>query len=262
MSKTLILYAGNIGLCATINSIVYAIDYCEKNNMKLRFCPKYGLYGDVTKFIDFGVECIKVLPPGYAMNPHPEYEFAHPYWDGPNNTQALFDKIVLADIPFERQRAIALTFKPLVPIPELPCEVFDAVHIRRGDAFTVPQGCEYHVTNDYLEKTSCDDVFIMSDDHRVLDEVSSAKKIHHMIPADADGWYAVLGSITKPTEQTIFAFQPQHKKDENTIRLIQEMYIAAKSQKFIHTFSNVSRFIKLIHRDPSQCIDLQNTISK
>jgi hypothetical protein len=120
MSKTLILYAGSIGLCATINSIIYAIEYCEKNNMNLLFCPDYGIYGDVTKFIDFGVDWIKKLPPGYAMNPHPAYEFAHPYWDGPNITQALFDKIVLSDIPFERQREIALTFKPLVSIPEIP----------------------------------------------------------------------------------------------------------------------------------------------
>ena len=261
MSKTLILYAGSIGLCATINSIVYAIEYCEKNNMKLLFCPDYGLYGDVTKFIDFGVECIKKIPPGYAMHPHSVYEFAHPYWDGPNNTQALFDKIVQSDIPFERQREIALTFQPLVPIPEIPCEVFDAVHVRRGDAFTVPQGCEYHHGSAYIANTTCDDVFVMSDDYRILKEFDG-KKIHHMIPPDADGWYAVPGSITKPTEQKIFACQPQHKKDENTIRLIQEMYIAAKSQSFVHTFSNGARFIKLIHRDPSLCIDLQNTVAK
>lgn len=261
MSKTLILYSGNIGLCATINSIVYAIDYCEKNNMKLLFCPDYGLYGDFTKFIDFGVDIIKNIPQGYAMLPHPAYECAHPYWDGPNISQALFDKIVLADIPFERQREIALTFKPLVPNPEIPCEVFDAVHVRRGDAFTVPQGCEYRHGSAYITNTTCDDVFVMSDDYRILKEFDG-KKIHHMIPPDADGWYAVPGSITNPNEQTIFACQPQDKKDENTTRLIQEMYIAAKSQRFVHTFSNVSTFIKLIHRDPSQCIDLQNTVAE
>jgi hypothetical protein len=165
------------------------------------------------------------------------------------------------DIPFADKRRIALSFKPLVSIPDFPCESFDAVHVRRGDAFTVPQGCEYYHGSEYIANTSCDDVFVMSDDHRVLIELEG-KKIHHMIPDDADGWYAVPGSITKPGEQKVFAFQNQDKKNENMTRLVQEMYIASKSQRFVHTFSNVARFIKLIHRDPSLCIDLQNTVAK
>jgi hypothetical protein len=259
--KSLILYTGNVGLCAILFNIIHAIYYCEQNNMKLLLCPDYCIYGDVTPFFDFGVEIIRNIPPGWAVQPHPGFVFAHPNWDYPNPTLELFNEILNMDISFEDKRRIALSFKPLVSIPDFPCETFDAVHVRRGDAFTVPQGCEYHHGSEYIANTLCDDVFVMSDDHRVLKELEG-KKIHHMIPDDADGWYAVPGSITKPGEQKVFAFQNQDKKNENMTRLTQEMYIASKSQRFVHTFSNVARFIKLIHRDPSQCIDLQNTVAK
>lgn len=253
--KTLILYTGNVGLCAILFNIIHAIYYCEKNNMKLLLCPDYCIYGDVTPFFDFGVEIIRNIPPGWAVQPHPDFVFAHPDWDCPNPTLELFNEILQLDITFDDKRRIALSFKPLVPFPEIPWDSFDAVHVRRGDAFTVPQGCEYRHGSEYIAHTMCDDVFVMSDDYRVLNEFGG-KKIHHMIPDDADGWYAVANSITKPNEQKIFAFQNQSKKNENMIRLVREMYIAAKSQTFVHTFSNVARFIKLIHRDPSQCVDI------
>jgi len=261
MTQTLILYTGNVGLCAILLNIIRAIYYCEQNNMKLLLCPDYCIYGDVTPFFDFGVEIIRNIPPGWAVQPHPDFVFAHPNWDYPNPTLELFHEILHMDIPFEDKRRIALSFKPLVSIPEFPCESFDAIHVRRGDAFTVPQGCEYRHGSAYIKNTTCDDVFVMSDDYRVLKELDG-KNIHHMIPSDADGWYAVPGSITKPVEQKVFAFENQDKKNENMTRLVQEMYIASKSQRFIHTFSNVARFIRLIHRDPSQCIDLQDTVSQ
>jgi hypothetical protein len=229
--------------------------------MKLLLCPDYCIYGDVTPFFDFGVEIIRNIPPGWAVQPHPDFVFAHPNWDYPNPTLELFNEIHLMNIPIEDKIRIARSFKPLVSIPEVPCEIFDALHIRRGDALTSGEGCKYFHAMDYIAKTTCDDVFVMSDDHRVLGEISGNKRIHHEIPETDVGNWSTPSYVTA-RGQPVLAFQNQDKKNENMTRLIQEMYIASKSQRFVHTYSNVSRFIKLIHRDSSQCIDLQNTAAK
>lgn len=256
MKKTLIFYAGRVGLCGVVLDIIKAIEYTRHQGMNLLLCPDFSLYGDLTQFIDFGVEVVRGIPPGWAVAPDERFDFAHADWDhGTNHSLETFEKIHAFDVPFERQREIALTFKPKVDIPKIPSP-YDVIHIRRGDAFTVLQGCEYHPAADFIAQTTCHDVFVMSDDHRVLDEIKTDKNIHHMIPENETGWYAVPGSITQ-RDQKIFCIQDQSAKDKNTIRLVQELYIAANSQRFVHTYSNVARFVRLIHTDPEHCIDLQ-----
>jgi hypothetical protein len=168
-------------------------------------------------------------------------------------------KITTMNISPERLREIALRFVPKVPLETTIPEKYDALHIRRGDAMTSGEGCKYFHAMDYIAKTTCDDVFVMSDDYRVLAEISGSKKIHHMIPeTEVGNW--TTDNYTTQDDQPIFS----NRKDklDVTKRLIQEMYIAAKSQRFIYTYSNVAFFIKLIHRDPSQCIYLQNTVTQ
>ena len=112
---------------------------------------------------------------------------------------------------------------------------------------------------DYIAKTTCDDVFVMSDDHRVIHEISGPKKIHHVIPETEIGNWTTNNYVTEPG-QPVFALRRDRR--EVIKRLIQEMYIAAKSQTFLYTNSSVSHFVSLIHHDPTRCINLQSPPSK
>lgn len=217
------------------------------------------MHGDLTKLFDFGhdIEFANGLPPGYSIpKNNPFGEVAHPDWDhGPNASLDNFNKIERIEISFERQCEIARKFKPKVKLLDAPVEKFDALHIRRGDAMTAGEGCKYFHAMDFLEKTTCDDIFVMSDDHRVLDEISGPKKIYHMIPEYEIGHWGNISYVTDPGRQPVFRFRSD--KMDVTVRLIQEIYIAAKSQTFVCTNSSVAHFVSLIHRDHTRCINLQ-----
>jgi len=257
--KNFLYYTGNMGFCANLICIIRAIEYCSRNSMKLHICCEYGMHGDLIHLFDFGhdIEFVKGIPPGYSMqNDNPLFEVAHPDWDhGPHTSLDNFNKMNSIDISIERQREIALRFVPKVQLLNISAEAFDALHIRRGDALTAGEGGKYFHAMDYLAKTSCDDVFVMSDDHRVVDEFSGPKKIHHMIPESEIGNWSTPNYLTEP-DQPVFI----HRNDRMKliVRLIQEMYIAAKSQTFVYTNSCVGGFVSLIHRDPTRCINLQS----
>jgi hypothetical protein len=257
--KSFLYYTGNMGFCANLNGIIRAIEYCSRNSMKLYICCEYGMHGDLMQLFDFGhdIEFVKGMPPGYSIQgDNPLFEVAHPDWDhGPNTSLDNYNKMYSIDISFERQREIALRFIPKIPDERTPAETFDAIHIRRGDALTAGEGGKYFHAMDYLAKTTCDDVFVMSDDHRVIDEISGPKKIHHMIPEDEIGNWGNISYVTEPG-QPVFILR--NDKMKLIVRLIQEMYIAAKSQTFLYTNSCVGHFVSLIHRDPTRCINLQS----
>jgi hypothetical protein len=216
------------------------------------------MHGDLMRLIDFGhdIEFVKGIPPGYSVRTDdPFLEVVHPDWDhGPNAALDNFNKLNSIDISFERQREIALRFIPKIPDEHTPVETFDAIHILRGDAMTSGEGCKYFHAMDYIAKTTCDDVFVMSDDHRVLGEISGHKKIHHMIPESEIGNWGNISYVTEPG-QPVFILR--NDKMELIVRLIKEMYIAAKSQTFVYTNSSVGHFVSLIHQDPTRCINLQ-----
>jgi hypothetical protein len=255
-------YIGNMGFCANVIDIIRVIEYCFRRNVKLYVCCDYSIHGNIYEFLDFGpdVQFVNGVPPGWGITENPHFEVMHPDWNH-GRTLALdnYMKITTMNIPPERLREIALRFVPKVPLETTIPEKYDALHIRRGDAITSGEGCKYFHAMDYIAKTTCDDVFVMSDDYRVLAEISGSKKIHHMIPeTEVGNW--TTDNYTTQDDQPIFA--DRKDKLDVTKRLVQEMYIAAKSQRFVYTYSNVAFFIKLIHRDPSQCIDLQNTVTQ
>lgn len=255
-------YIGNMGFCANIMDLIRVIEYCFRRNVKLYVCCDYSIHGKIHELFDFGLDVhfVTGMPPGWSITENPHFEVMHPDWDhGQTKSLDNYMKMASIEIPQERLREIALRFIPRVSLETTIPEKYDALHIRRGDAMTSGEGCKYFHAMDYIAKTTYDDVFVMSDDYRVLGEISGSKKVHHTIPETEVGNWTTNNYVTEP-EQPVFATRDD--KLDVTKRLIQEMYIAAKSQRFIHTHSNVSQFINLIHRDPSQCIDLQDTVAE
>lgn len=256
--KDFLYFTGNMGFCANLICIIRAIEYCSRNGKKLHVCCDYGMHGDMSQLFDFGhdIEFVTGFLQGWGYPENPYYEIAHPDWDhGRNPSLENFEKMNSIDISFERQREIASRFKPKIPLLRFAAEEYDALHIRRGDAMTSGEGCKYFHAMDYIAKTTCDDVFVMSDDHRVLEEISGPKKIHHMIPETEIGNWSTINYVTEPG-QPVFAHNPDRMI--SITRLIQEMYIAAKSKTFVFTNSSVGHFVSLIHQDPIRCINLQS----
>jgi len=251
-------YIGNMGFCANLVALIRVIEYCFRRNVKLYVCSSYSIHDNIQNMFDFGpdVQFVTGAPPGWSITQNPHFEVVHPDWDhGSHLALDNYIKISSIDISPERLREIALRFIPKFHLETIPSKKYDAIHIRRGDAMTSGEGCIYFHSMDYIAKTTCDDVFVMSDDHRVLDEISGPKKIHHMIPETEIGNWTTNNYVTEPG-QPIFAMRKD--KLDVTKRLIQEMYIAAKSQTFVFTNSSVGYFVSLIHRDPTRCINLQS----
>jgi hypothetical protein len=255
--KTLVLYTGTNGFCANLISIIRAIEYAKQKSFHLKICCDYGMYGDYSHFFDFGLEFISDIPPGFETDPDDEnFVYAHPDWDhGSHKSLDLFEEINGFPVSFERKREIALSFKPKIRIPQTEVDKYDAIHVRRGDALTFGQGAHYHHAIEYLQKTNCRDVFVMTGDFRVISEIPDSVKIFHIVPPDENGWWGCPASVTS-RDQPIFMFQSPCVKYKNTVRLIIEMYTAARSETFVHQFSNVSEFIKLIHKNPERCVSL------
>jgi hypothetical protein len=251
-------YVGNMGFCANLINLIRVIEYCFRRNVKLYVCCDYSIHGKIHELFDFGldVQFVTGVPPGWSITENPHFEVVHPDWDhGDTLSLRNYIKINSIDVPTERLREIALRFVPKVSLETTIPEKYDAVHIRRGDAMTSGEGCKYFHAMDYIAKTTYDDVFVMSDDHRVLDEISGSKRIHHTIPETEVGNWTTLNYVTNPG-QPVFALRDD--KLDVTKRLIQEMYIAAKSQTFVYTNSSVGHFVSLIHQDPTRCINLQS----
>jgi hypothetical protein len=251
--KPLLVFTGNVGFCAHLNFIIKAFDYSGEN---LFICCDFGVHGSLEDYFQFpkGVQFVHSQVPGYALQTD-EFDVVHPDWDHPNPTLELFEKINSRIVSFERQSEIAKLFKPKMMI-NYPCEKYDAVHIRRGDALTAGEGTSYHHASEYIDKTTLDDVFVMSDDYNVLSEISK-KVLYHLIPEDCVGNWTTPNYVTQPSTQPIFMFQSHETKRKLITRLVQEMYIAANSETFIHEVSNIPHFIKLIHKNPESCISLK-----
>jgi hypothetical protein len=268
-------YIGDMGFCANLINLIRVIEYCFRRNVKLYVCCDYSMHGKIHELFDFGpdVQFVNGVPPGWSITENPHFEVVHPDWDhGDTVSLKNYMKITNLDVPEERLREIALRFVPKVSLDTtaqrqrksrashastettIP-EKYDALHIRRGDAMTSGEGCKYFHAMDYIAKTTCDDVFVMSDDHRVLGEISGSKKIHHTIPETEVGNWTTPNYVTQ-TDQPVFALRDD--KMDVTKRLIQEMYTAAKSQTFVYTNSSVGHFVSLIHQDPTRCINLQS----
>jgi hypothetical protein len=251
-------YIGNMGFCANIINMIRVIDYCFKRNVKLYVCCDYSIHGNIHELFDFGpdVQFVTGVPPGWSITENPHFEVVHPDWDhGETLSLMNYKKINSLEIPTERLREIALRFIPKVSLETTIPEKYDALHIRRGDAMTSGEGCKYFHAMDYIAKTTCDDVFVMSDDYRVLSEISGSRTVHHIIPETEIGNWTTPNYVTE-IGQPVFA--RRNDKLDVTKRLIQEMYTAAKSQAFVYTNSSVGHFVSLIHQDPTRCINLQS----
>lgn len=252
--QTLVYYTGNMGFCSNMISIIRAIEYCSQNNLKMKICSDYSMHGDFSRWFDFGIEFVHMPAPGYLIPDTPEQTVVHPHWDNPNPSLATFEKITNVKSTQERLREIAHSIKPKIDIPWLKCSTYDAVHIRRGDALTSGEGGTYHHGSEYLKKTTCDDVFVMSDDYRVLGELSGVT-LHHMIPEYEVGNWSTPNYVTAHG-QPVFLFQSTARKNEINDRLVRELYIASNSETFVSTNSSVGDFVRLIHKNPEKCINL------
>jgi hypothetical protein len=148
---------------------------------------------------------------------------------------------------------------------------YTALHVRRGDkigekkAWTSKSGqheseryeiADYFAplkTNKNITLSEIENVFIMTDDYKVIQEFSafllklkSAIQIYTMCNPESDGH----STIDRLVEKNYFA-------EDEVIELLSEIEIVRKSEYFLGSFkSNLARYVKLIHDCPDNCLSV------
>lgn len=253
----------NIGFCSQLLNIIYAIAYCEDTNRKLYICCRYSMYPDIRLFLDLqnSIEYIDDIEPGIFIN-QDNIDTCFPTWDYPNapyikeNLKNL-EIITNHPISFERKRKFSLQFIPKIRIDFDIKPPYDSIHIRRGDQINGENNMRYINAMKFIEKTNNDNVFVMSDDYNVLNEINTNKKIHNIILPCMKGFIATP-SYCKYGSDIPFSHKSYDEKYKLTCILIREIYICANSEYFIGNFiSSIPNIIKFIHKDPSKCIDIR-----
>ena len=264
--RPFILYTETVGLAGQLLYIIYAIEYCVRNKQQLYISCDYNMYGDLRNYFEFDkdVMFISGLPPGYCVD-QTNCDTAHPDWTNVNaphykESIANFNKLYELDIPFERLREISATIKPLHNVYSINDTKYDAVLVRRGDKMSSgDNGFKYNHASDHLVHTQCEDVFVLSDDFNAIKECreSTKKNILSITPGYRKGFVAIPFYVT-PGSDSPFIFKPLEHRISDTRIFVNEMYVAAQSERFIASFkTNVAMFIKLIHRNPENCVDIQ-----
>lgn len=256
--KPFIFYTTNIGLCSQLSLIIKGIILCKKQNREFLLCTKYGMYPDLRIFFETPIKFIEDIPPGLFIEQN-EVDTCFPSWDYPNapffnENMKNLEILLNYDASFEEMREIALTFfKPKIEKIHLE-KSYDAVHIRRGDQILSGEnGMKYIHAMKFIDMTQLNDVFVMSDDYRVINEIHG-KNVHTIIPKNLTG-HISTGSYYKNGYDIPFTHKPYEEKLHLTKIFLQEVYTCAESELFIaHFTSAVPNFIKLIHKNPDNCI--------
>lgn len=164
---------------------------------------------------------------------------------------------------FQAKRTLAMAFcKPRAdgpPPPPLAPYPYVAIHVRRGDKIdgfragrrlaaegeNVPVEKYLSIIDERLPKIK--NLFVMTDDYRVIEEIQSARpglKIYTFCDKGDQGYI-----------QQSFDACESSLKVKALRRIVSEAEIARRSRIFIGCYkSNVSRYIALVHERPGQCL--------
>lgn len=260
--RPFILYTETIGLSGQLLNILYAMEYCERKNQELYICCDTNMYGDLRNYFEFdpSIKFISGIPPGYMFD-QTHVDTAHPNWDyvnAPFYKQSInnYEKMCNQNIPFEKLREYAKTLKPLYNTVNPPSEPFDAVLIRRGDKVTSgDNGFIDNPVQEYFKHTTLKNVFVMSDDYSVIKECKY-KNIISITPEYRRGFVSIPFYKTPGSDDPFISKSIEFRIKDTRI-FINEIYIAAHSEKFVSNFkTSGAQFVKLIHKDPENCVTI------
>lgn len=263
MQKELIFFLTHRGFYSEIMGLISAKIFCEKRNIKLYINTYRFIYGDIRKYLNcddynFGI-------PKY---PNPLISF--PWTFNIPEYTSIFEEITQSQKSWEEIRPLAIKlFSNVKPSTLKLPDVYDAVHIRRGDKTIDWPGkeSEFKPASEYISKLDDDDtpIYVMTDDYRVIEEIKKCtnKKILFQVEPDNKGHYSYHFVNTAYNDDKHdenfknFSKENVNERHKSTLMLLEETWICVHSRKFVGTFSsNVGNFIKTIHKNPENCVSL------
>ena len=159
------------------------------------------------------------------------------------------------------QPAIAGKINAIISQLKLPPPGYVCFHIRRGDKLEKhgsqkPQAKRYEAeayfdaARKYFDENSVECIYVCTDDYRALGEVEA------IAPAGC----RVL-TLCLPSENGFSRVDRmetgQYFSSNDMIRIMANIGIASRSMFFVGTYSSgISKFIRLVHQDPSRCRSL------
>ncbi len=187
-----------------------------------------------------------------------------------------FKKIRLQNISFQKKRNITKNIikytdkanseiQKVINRLNLPSN-YTTFHVRRGDkigekptlTWTTKSGkyeADRFEIDEYFLKinTKINNLFVMTDDFKVISDIKkyiSSKKLNikiYYLCDETDDGYSTLSLLQNK----------EYYDEKDVIKLLAEIEIAKNSYYFVGTFSsNVSRYVKLIHKNPKNCFSL------
>lgn len=263
MQKELIFFLTHRGFYAEIIGLMNAKLYCEKRNIKLYINTDRFIYGDIRKYLNCDVF-------DFGIPKYPNPLISYPWTFNIPEYTSIFEKMLHSSNSWEEIRPLAIKlFSSVKPSTLKLPDVYDAIHIRRGDkTFEWPgKESEFKHASEYIAKLDDDDtpIYIMTDDYGVIEEIKKCtnKTILFKVESDSKGWhsYYFVNTVYNDNKHDEsfkkFSKENDNERHKSTLMLLEETWICAHSRKFIGTFSsNVSKFIKTIHKNPENCISL------
>jgi len=248
----LIFYFTNTGLCAQLLRLAKAEKYYDK----IHLCTTHTMYGDLRRFIEFPerFSWIDEIPYGpFLHNINKDVDIYCPDWDyaGAPSYQKNIDFVdnfgKLPEPTDDEYRKFC---------SELKLKTTHSISSQNYNCISVRLGLQPHFKTEknirkFFEHFPIDEeVFIMCDSARVVDDIPPGYKYFHIIPEIQEGFSAGEG----PGWKTYRQFS-QNERDLMTQKFINEIDIASRSKIMVADFRNLSSlFVYFIHKH--KCIEL------
>jgi len=263
--EELLFFLTHRGFYAEVIGLINAKIHCQKEGTRLCVNTDRFIYGDIRKYLD----CDDF---DFGMPETEEPKISYPWSTAVPEHTSNYETLLHSPKTWEEVRPIAVKMFSKVPASEMELpEVYDAVHIRRGDKtfdwHTKQSG--YFEVKDFISHFEDDGVplYVMTDDYTVIDEVRkhTNKPLLFKVQPDERGWfsYHFMGSTFDKKKHddrySKFTDEGSRERHQSTLVLLEETWICTRARKFVGTFSsNVGKFIKTVHPSPECCVSLDD----
>lgn len=265
MSDELVFFLTHRGFYAEVIGLINAKIHCQKEGTRLLVNTDRFIYGDIHRYLDcddfdFGEPT--------SANPKISLPWSTPVPEHTSN----YETMLQSPKTWDEVRPIAVKMFSKVAPSQMPLpEVYDAVHIRRGDKtfdwHTKQSG--FFEVKEFLSHLDDDDVplYVMTDDYTVVQEVRALTKkpVLFKVQENDRGWfsYHFMGTTydkkAHDDRYARFADEDSAARHVSTLLLLEETWICTRARKFVGTFSsNVGKFIKTVHPNPDACVSLDD----
>lgn len=267
MAEEVLFFLTHRGFYAEVIGLINAKIHCEKEGARLLVNTDRFVYGDIRAYLD--CEGFDFSPPRTA-EPKVSLPWSTPVPEHTSN----YERMLHSPKTWEEVRPVAVKMFSKVPPSDMVLpEVFDAVHIRRGDKtfdWHTKQSAFFEV-KDFLNRLDPKDetvpLYVMTDDYTIIEEVRRHTKrpLLYKVQTDERGWfsYHFMGTAFEKESHDDrygrFAKENIAERDRSTRKLLEETWICTRARTFVGTFSsNVGKFIKTVHPHPQNCVSLDD----